>query len=57
MNEPQVPRIETSEIPKEFIGSIIGPGGKIIQQMQEESGATITIDEVNMCSKFRFRTQ
>ena len=44
--KPQVPRIETLEIPKEFIGAIIGPGGKIIQQMQEESGATITIDEV-----------
>ena len=35
------------EIPKEFIGAIIGPGGKIIQQMQEETGATITIDEAD----------
>ena len=33
-------------IPKEFIGAIIGPGGKIIQGMQEETGATITIEEV-----------
>ena len=33
------------EIPKEFIGAVIGPGGKIIQQMQEDTGATITIDE------------
>ena len=45
--KPQVPRIETLEIPKEFIGAIIGPGGKIIQQMQEETGATITIDETD----------
>ncbi len=44
--KPQVPRIVAIEIPKEFIGAIIGPGGKIIQQMQEETGATITIDEV-----------
>lgn len=40
------PRIEVMEIPKEFIGAIIGPGGKIIQAMQEETGATITIEEV-----------
>ena len=45
--KPQVPRIETLDIPKEFIGAIIGPGGKIIQQMQEETGATITIDEAD----------
>ena len=43
--KPQVPRIEAFDIPKEFIGAVIGPGGKIIQQMQEETGATITIDE------------
>ncbi len=43
--KPQVPRIVQIEIPKEFIGAVIGPGGKIIQQMQEDSGATITIDE------------
>ena len=45
--KPQVPRIEQFDIPKEFIGAVIGPGGKIIQQMQEETGATITIDEVD----------
>ena len=45
--KPQVPRIVALEIPKEFIGAIIGPGGKIIQQMQEETGTTITIDEVD----------
>ena len=43
--KPHVPRIEALEIPKEFIGAVIGPGGKIIQGMQEETGATITIDE------------
>ena len=41
--KPQVPRIEAFDIPKEFIGAVIGPGGKIIQQMQEESGATIRV--------------
>ena len=41
------PRIETMAIPKEFIGAVIGPGGKIIQGMQEETGATITIEEID----------
>ena len=45
--KPHAPRIETMTIPKEFIGAIIGPGGKIIQGMQEETGATITIEEVD----------
>ena len=45
--KPQVPRIVQIEIPKEFIGAVIGPGGKIIQQMQEDTGTTITIDEVD----------
>jgi len=43
--KPHVPRIVAFEIPKEFIGAVIGPGGKIIQQMQEDTGAVITIDE------------
>ena len=43
--KPHAPRIETMTIPKEFIGAIIGPGGKIIQGMQEETGATITIED------------
>ena len=43
--KPQVPRIVQIEIPKEFIGAVIGPGGKIIQQMQEDTRTTITIDE------------
>jgi polyribonucleotide nucleotidyltransferase len=45
--KPQVPRIIAIDIPKEFIGAVIGPGGKIIQQMQEETGATITIEETD----------
>ena len=45
--KPQVPRIEAFDIPKEIIGAVIGPGGKIIQQMQEDTGATITIDEAD----------
>jgi polyribonucleotide nucleotidyltransferase len=45
--KPHAPRIETLTIPKEFIGAVIGPGGKIIQGMQEETGATITIEEVD----------
>ena len=43
--KPHVPRIEQIIIPKEFIGAVIGPGGKIIQQMQEDTKTTITIDE------------
>jgi len=45
--KPQVPRIVAFDIAKEFIGAVIGPGGKIIQQMQEDTGATITIDETD----------
>ena len=43
--KPHVPRIVAFEIPKEFIGAVIGPGGKIIQQMQEDTNTVITIDE------------
>jgi len=49
--KPHVPRIEAFEIPKDFIGAVIGPGGKVIQQMQEETGATITIEEVDGVGK------
>ena len=45
--KPQVPRIVQIEIPKEFIGAVIGPGGKIIQQMQEDTGTSINIDETD----------
>ena len=51
--KPHVPRIEALEIPKEFIGAVIGPGGKIIQGMQEETGATITIDEEDGVGKIQ----
>ena len=49
--KPHVPRIVAFDIPKEFIGAVIGPGGKIIQQMQEDTGSTITIDEVDGVGK------
>ena len=42
-----VPRIVTMLIPKELIGAVIGPGGKIIQGIQEASGATVSIDEID----------
>ena len=51
--KPHVPRIEAFEIPKEFIGAVIGPGGKIIQQMQEDTGATIVIDEIDGVGKIQ----
>ncbi|MDB5090543.1 MAG: polyribonucleotide nucleotidyltransferase [Mucilaginibacter sp.] len=44
--KPHAPRIVTIRIDKEFIGAVIGPGGKIIQEMQRETGATISIEEV-----------
>jgi len=45
--KPHAPRIISFSIDKEFIGAVIGPGGKIIQEMQRETGATIAIDEVD----------
>ncbi|RZK48693.1 MAG: polyribonucleotide nucleotidyltransferase [Pedobacter sp.] len=45
--KPHAPRIVTLTIEKEFIGAVIGPGGKIIQEMQRETGATISIEEVD----------
>ncbi len=44
--KPHAPRMVVMRVPKEFIGAIIGPGGKIIQGIQAETGATITIEEV-----------
>jgi polyribonucleotide nucleotidyltransferase len=44
--KPFVPRIFQMRIPKEFIGAVIGPGGKVIQEMQRETGTTIVIEEV-----------
>ena len=45
--KPHVPRIVTLTIPKDLIGAVIGPGGKIIQGIQEESGAVVSIDEID----------
>lgn len=44
--KPHAPRIVSLSIDKEFIGAVIGPGGKIIQEMQRETGASISIEEV-----------
>jgi polyribonucleotide nucleotidyltransferase len=45
--KPHAPRIEVIKIGKEFIGAVIGPGGKIIQGIQEKTGATISIEEID----------
>ena len=45
--KPHAPRIEVIEIPKDFIGAVIGPGGKIIQNIQEETNTIITIEEID----------
>ncbi len=45
--KPHAPRIEKIYIPKELIGAVIGPGGKIIQDIQATTGATIVIEEIN----------
>ena len=45
--KPHAPRLEVIIIPKEFIGAVIGPGGKIIQGLQEETNTTITIEEID----------
>jgi polyribonucleotide nucleotidyltransferase len=49
--KPHAPRIETLTIGKEYIGAIIGPGGKIIQGIQEKSGAIISIEEIDGIGK------
>ena len=45
--KPHAPRIVTMSIPKDCIGAVIGPGGKIIQEIQSSTGTIITIDEVD----------
>jgi polyribonucleotide nucleotidyltransferase len=45
--KPHVPRIEKITIPKEMIGPLIGPGGKVIQEIQNTTGATIVIEEID----------
>ena len=44
--KPQTPRIEAFNVPNDMIGGIIGPGGKIIQQLQKDTNTTITIEEL-----------
>jgi polyribonucleotide nucleotidyltransferase len=44
--KPHAPRVEMLMIDKEYIGAIIGPGGKVIQEMQRETGTTIQIEEI-----------
>ncbi|MFA7616473.1 MAG: polyribonucleotide nucleotidyltransferase [Weeksellaceae bacterium] len=43
--KPNAPKLVTVTIPKEFIGAVIGPGGKIIQELQKETETTISIEE------------
>ncbi len=45
--KPHTPRIERIEIPKDMIGAVIGPGGKVIQEIQAETNSTITIEEID----------
>ena len=45
--KPHAPRIEMLTIPKEMIGALIGPGGKVIQEIQRVTGATIIVEEIN----------
>ena len=45
--KPNVPRIEVIKIPKDMIGAVIGPGGKIIQAIQEETNTVIVIEEID----------
>ncbi len=45
--KPHAPRIEMFDIPRDFIGAVIGPGGKVIQEIQRQTGATINIEEVD----------
>ncbi len=45
--KPHVPRVQKLTIPKELIGALIGPGGKVIQEIQNTTGATIIIEEVD----------
>ncbi len=45
--KPHTPRIERIEIPKDMIGAVIGPGGKVIQEIQSSTNSTITIEEID----------
>lgn len=49
--KPNAPKLVSLEIPKDFIGAVIGPGGKIIQQLQKDTDTVITIEESNDVGK------
>ncbi|GAB3664908.1 polyribonucleotide nucleotidyltransferase [Echinicola sediminis] len=49
--KPHTPRSFNMTIPKELIGAVIGPGGKVIQEIQKDTGATIVIEEVDNAGK------
>lgn len=49
--KPHAPRSFNMQIPKELIGAVIGPGGKVIQEIQKDTGATIIIEEVDNMGK------
>jgi len=49
--KPHAPRIEMLTIPREMIGALIGPGGKVIQEIQRETGTTIIVEEINGCGE------
>ncbi len=52
--KPHVPRITMMKIPKDMIGAVIGPGGKVVQEIQRESGATVLIEEENDAGIVKF---
>ena len=45
--KPNAPRFSTIYIDREFIGAVIGPGGKVVQEIQRETGVTIVIEEID----------
>lgn len=49
--KPNAPKLIVIEIPKEFIGAVIGPGGKIIQELQKETGTVIAIEETETAGR------
>ena len=45
--KPNAPQVASINIPQEYIGAVIGPGGKVVQEIQNETGATVVIEEVD----------
>lgn len=52
--KPHVPRIKTIHIAKDKIGAVIGPGGKVIQEIQRNSGATVLVEEIDGMGVVKF---